>query len=114
MPRKIYEYRFRVVLYVHDRTALKLLRTLGQLWVGGPHPVAGYGGANENDWEDRSGVIALRFWTSQRRASFLIEAQRFVPGRWTMVSTADDFPANLLEHARSDSKAIQRPMPRPA
>jgi len=71
---------------------VRLLRTLGQQWAGGPRPQFGWRGANEDDWLLNGGSIHLRFWTSERRASFLVEAKRFLPDQWSEVAQSDSDP----------------------
>lgn len=86
-------FHFSVTCQTDDAAVLHCLRALCQFAEKGKKPQIGWGGTGEADWKARGGRFVLRFTSAAYRKTFIDQANRLLPGRWTLVTTNDTDPA---------------------
>lgn len=87
------KYHYSATLETQDAAVLHCLRALCQHCEKSTYPQIGWGGTKQSEWKSQSGRFTLRFTESTYRDTFLLEANRLLKGRWSLVSQNDNDPA---------------------
>ncbi len=87
------KYKFSATVQTDDFAVLHCLRSLCQMWAGGPTPQTGWGGTDEASWRGGNNKAVLRFTSAERRASFERDATRLLAAHWVLVTRNNNDPA---------------------
>jgi hypothetical protein len=87
------KYKFSTTVQTEDFAVLHCLRSLCQMWAGGPTPQTGWGGTDEASWRSKNNKAVLRFTSVEGRASIEKDAKRLLSEHWVLVSRSDNDPA---------------------
>ncbi len=86
-------YHFSATCKTSDFAVLHCLRSLCQWAEEYRKPQMGWGGTTKTKWEKSNGQLTLRFTDLAFRQNFLDKAHELLGGRWTLVMTDNDDPA---------------------
>jgi hypothetical protein len=87
-------FRFSVRCHTDDPMVLACLRALCHVSEHNPKPNIGWGGTGLPDWKSSGHMVTFRFTNPTFRQQFVKEAERLLPGHWSVVSQSDSDPAH--------------------
>jgi hypothetical protein len=86
-------YHFSATCQTSDFAVLYCLRSLCQWAEQHVKPQIGWGGTTKTKWKASNGQLTLRFTDPAYRQNFVDKANELLDGRWTLLGTNDDDPA---------------------
>jgi hypothetical protein len=94
------KYRYSITCKTDDAAVLFCLRSLCQYTEEYVKKQIGWGGTKTSEWKSSGGAFTLRFTRPEYRDRFVMEAQRLLNGRWSIVSTNNNDPATPQRETR--------------
>jgi len=98
---KFARYHFSATLLTNDAAVLHCLIGLSH-WAqrGAQYPQIAWRGCGEKDWQSQGGQVTFRFTSSERRSEWHAKATELLSGKWALISTNDNDPANCRKSER--------------